>query len=172
MLSYQSHMPAGAGTPSYEKPELWRWYSELARRILPRPTPTPAGDEAPGYSGPRNVIFVPIAHANGAGTPRYENETGVVAWYGELARRILPRPTSAPAGDKPPHIGWWDSPSPAPPLGRIPAPYRSSGASLDRVEGHPDRGTGHALRTNDDMRFAGYRNGLCRLTFSTNCLLA
>ena len=28
------------------------------------------------------------------------------------------------------------------------------------------------FRTNDDMRFAGYRNGLCRLTFSTNCLLA
>ncbi len=26
-----------------------------------------------------------------------------MAWYGELAPRILPRPTSAPAGDKPPH---------------------------------------------------------------------
>ena len=45
MLSYQSLMPAGAGTPRYEKPELWRWSSELARRILRRPTPTPAGDK-------------------------------------------------------------------------------------------------------------------------------
>ena len=27
--------------------------------------------------------------------------TGVVAWYGELAPWILPRPSSAPAGDKP-----------------------------------------------------------------------
>ena len=25
------------------------WYSELARRILPRPTPTPAGDKPPRY---------------------------------------------------------------------------------------------------------------------------
>ncbi len=46
MLSYQSLIPAGAGTPSYEKPELWvAWYSELARRILLCPTPTPAGDK-------------------------------------------------------------------------------------------------------------------------------
>ena len=43
MLSYQSLMPAGAGTPRYEKRELWFWYRELAERIMPRPTPTPAG---------------------------------------------------------------------------------------------------------------------------------
>ena len=48
MLSYQSPMPAGAGTPRYEKPELWLG-RELARRILPRPTPTPAGDKPPRY---------------------------------------------------------------------------------------------------------------------------
>ena len=42
-------MPAGAGTPRFEKPELWLRYSELARRILPRPTPTPAGDKPPRY---------------------------------------------------------------------------------------------------------------------------
>ena len=47
MLSCQSFMPAGAGTPRCEKPELWL-SSELARRILPRPTPTPAG-EPPRY---------------------------------------------------------------------------------------------------------------------------
>ncbi len=50
MLSYQSLIPAGAGTPRYEKPELWvAWYSELARRILLCPTPTPAGDKPPRY---------------------------------------------------------------------------------------------------------------------------
>ena len=37
---------------------------------------------------------------------------------------------------------------------------------------HPGSESGTCFRTNDDMRFAGYRNGLCRLTFSTNCLLA
>ena len=34
-----------------------------------------------------------------------------MGWYGELTPRILPRPTSAPAGDKPPHYI-----SPSPPL--------------------------------------------------------
>ena len=42
-------MPAVAGAPRCEKPELWFWYSELARRILPRPTPIPAGDKPPRY---------------------------------------------------------------------------------------------------------------------------
>ena len=38
----------------------------------------------------------------------------------------------------------------------------------------PYRSTGHipACRTNDDMRFADYRNGLGGLTVSTNCLSA
>ena len=40
-------MPAGAGTPRYEKPELWFGTANLARRILPCPTPTPAGDKPP-----------------------------------------------------------------------------------------------------------------------------
>ena len=31
------------------KAEVVVWYSELARRILPRPTPTPAGDKPPRY---------------------------------------------------------------------------------------------------------------------------
>ncbi len=47
MLSYQSHA-AGAGTPRYEKPELWfgtaNWHGGF-----PRPTPTPAGDKPPRY---------------------------------------------------------------------------------------------------------------------------
>ena len=45
MLSYQSLIPAGAGTRRYEKSRVVVWYSESARRILPRPTPTPAGDK-------------------------------------------------------------------------------------------------------------------------------
>ena len=53
-------------------------------------------------SKPRNVIFVPIAHP---GCRRHTKvcKAGVVARYGELAPRILPRPSSAPAGDKPQH---------------------------------------------------------------------
>ena len=47
MLSYQSLMPAGAGTPRYEKPELWFGTAKLARRILPRPDPDPCGGQAP-----------------------------------------------------------------------------------------------------------------------------
>ena len=54
-----------------------------------------------------------------------------MVWYSELARRILPRPTPTPAGDKPlasrslrphyiPH---------SPPLW-IPAPYRGSGSAF------------------------------------------
>ena len=45
MLSYQSLMRVGAGTPRYEKARVVVCYGELARRILPRPTPTPAGDK-------------------------------------------------------------------------------------------------------------------------------
>ena len=74
-----------------------------------------------------------------------------MAWYGELAPRILPRPSSAPAGDKPPHY------IPLSPPLWIPAPYR---------------GTGQALRRNDEVRFAGYRNGLGGLIVSNNCLSA
>ena len=49
MLSYQSLMPVGAGTPRYEKARVVVCYGELARGILPRPTPTPAGDKPPRY---------------------------------------------------------------------------------------------------------------------------
>ena len=38
-----------AGTPMYEKRGVVVWYSELARRILLSPTPTPAGDKPPRY---------------------------------------------------------------------------------------------------------------------------
>ena len=45
LFSYQSLMPAGAGTAGYENPGVVIWYGELARWILPRPAPTPAGDK-------------------------------------------------------------------------------------------------------------------------------
>ena len=53
-------------------------------------------DRSPGHA------FVPIAHA---GWVRHTKvgKAGVVARYSESARRILPRPTPTPAGDKPPH---------------------------------------------------------------------
>ena len=46
-FSHQSLMPATAGTPRYEKPELWFGTSELARRILLTPHPDPSGGQAP-----------------------------------------------------------------------------------------------------------------------------
>ena len=54
-------------------------------------------------SGPRKVIFVPIAHAGrDTGAPRYEKPECAVL-NGEFARGILPCPGPTPAGDKPPH---------------------------------------------------------------------
>ena len=52
-------------------------------------------DRSPGHA------FVAIAHG-GWGRHTKVWGAGVVVWYSELARRILPRPTPTPAGDKPP----------------------------------------------------------------------
>ncbi len=48
--SYQSPCPCRL-VPAHQgmKSRSVAWYSELARRILPRPTPTPAGDKPPRY---------------------------------------------------------------------------------------------------------------------------
>ena len=48
MLSYQSLMPAGAGIPKYEKPELWLGTANLHDGFCHAP-PTPAGDKPPRY---------------------------------------------------------------------------------------------------------------------------
>ena len=48
-FSCQLLIRATAGSPRFEKAGVVAWYSELARRILPRPTPTPAGDKPPRY---------------------------------------------------------------------------------------------------------------------------
>ena len=108
------------------------WYGELAPRILPRPSSAPAGDKplASRSLRPHYIFsfrdrpsvykfgtflrwragievdwghaFVAIAHA-GRGRHTKVWRAGVVAGCSELAPRILPRPSSAPAGDKPPH---------------------------------------------------------------------
>ena len=49
-------MLVGAGTPRHEKAGVVAWYSELAWWILPRPTPTPAGDKPPRYIGLGEII--------------------------------------------------------------------------------------------------------------------
>ena len=49
MLSYQSLMPAGAGTPRYEKPELWFGAANWHGGFCHGATPTPAGDKPPRY---------------------------------------------------------------------------------------------------------------------------
>ena len=40
---------ARAGTPRYEKPELWLGTADWHPRILPRPSSAPAGDKPPHY---------------------------------------------------------------------------------------------------------------------------
>ena len=59
-------MPAGAGTRRYEKSRVVAWYSESARRILPRPTPTPAGGQAPAL----HILIPPSATGLQVGTFR------------------------------------------------------------------------------------------------------
>ena len=46
MLSYQSPMPAGAGTPRYEKPELWLGTTNWHGGFCDAP-PRPSGGQAP-----------------------------------------------------------------------------------------------------------------------------
>ena len=52
------------------------------------------------WIGVRDMLSYQSFTPAGAGTPRCEM-LEFVAWYGELAPRILPRSSSAPAGDKP-----------------------------------------------------------------------
>ena len=40
------------------------WYSELARRIPPRPTPTPAGDKPPRYIPLSPPLWIPAFRRN------------------------------------------------------------------------------------------------------------
>ena len=56
LFSYQSLIPVGAGTPRYEKLELWVGTASWHRRILPLPVPTPAGDKPPRYIGLGEVV--------------------------------------------------------------------------------------------------------------------
>ena len=85
MLSYQSLMPAGAGTPRCEKPELWlgkaNWHGEICytpsqpqRGTSPRATLTVAG--VPGFS----IDVLPRGH--GAWIPAF---AGMTNWRGSPA---------------------------------------------------------------------------------------
>ena len=71
------------------------WYSELARRILPRPTPTPAGDKPPRYIFSfrhRPSVYKSARFAGGEPASRlieghifvrrYENETWSLEVFG------------------------------------------------------------------------------------------
>ena len=114
-FSYQSPMPAGAGTPGYEN-ETWSlevfgcgWrHPPLWIPASARMTNSVAGDN-----------YFRNDRSPGAGTPRYEKAR--MAWHSVLARRILPRPTPTPAGDKPPR--YIPPPHPWPPV-----LYRGTGA--------------------------------------------
>ena len=52
MLSYQSLMPAAAGTPRFEKPELWRGTANWHGGFCYTPTPPPVWDKPTRYRIP------------------------------------------------------------------------------------------------------------------------
>ena len=192
MLSYESQMPAAAGTRRSEKPELWsgkaRWpggfcharprpqrgTSPSPREVFDRTTfffsghrpwvynsarfarGAPASrligghipDRSPGHA------FVRIANAGCCGYTKV-GKAGVVVWYGESAQRILPRPTPAPAGDKPlasrslrPHyiLLFWPTT-----IGLQFGTFRRWGAGIEvDWRAHPGSESGMCFRTNDD----------------------
>ena len=68
MLSYQLLVPAGAGTPRYEKRELWFDTANWHGGFLLRATPTPAGDKPPRYIfsfRPRRSVYNSAGFAGG-----------------------------------------------------------------------------------------------------------
>ena len=115
-------------------------------------------DRSPGRA------FIAIAHAGCRHTK--VGKAGVVVWYSELARRILPRPTPTPAGDKP-----LASRSLRPryifSFRQRPSVYNSvrfaGGEPASRlIGGHiPDRSPGHAFvrMTNGEAGMTRTRNG-------------
>ncbi len=93
-------------------------------------------DRSPGHA------FIAIAHAGCCRRTKL-SKAGVVVWYSELARRILPRPSPTPAGDKPPRYIFS--------LRHRSSVYKSAGfaggePALRLIGGHiPDRSPGHAF---------------------------
>ena len=59
MLSYQSLMPAGAGTPRYENGDLVSWQVDSAT-----PHPDPCGGQAPALH-----FLIPLSVQESAGFP-------------------------------------------------------------------------------------------------------
>ena len=175
MLSYQSPTPAVAGTPRYEN-ETWSlevfgcgWChpSPLDSRFRENDEVGAGGIQA--YLRPRNTIFVRIAHAGCCRrTQGMKTRSCDLVWRVGTADSATPH--SDPSGGQAPALHFLIPPSTIGlQLGRI-RRWRA-GIEVD-WRAHPGSESGTCFRTNDDMRFAGYRNGLCRLTFSTNCLLA
>ncbi len=73
MLSYQSLMPAAAGTPRFEKPELWRGTANWHGGFCYTPTPPLCG------TSPRATGFRPSPERRGpSGKPATTSVTGSV----------------------------------------------------------------------------------------------
>ena len=121
LFSYQSLMPAAAGTPRYEKPELWfgtaNWHGGFCH--APR---RPSGGQAPRLAKSSTALHLLIPPST------------IGLQFGRFRRWR--------AGNE---VDW---------------------------RAHPGSESGTCFRTNDDMWFADYRNGLGGLTVSTNCLSA
>ena len=133
-----------------------------------RPVPEFIPDRSPGHA------FAPIAHA---GWRRHTKvcKAGVVVWYSELARRILPRPTPTPAGDKP-----LASRSLRPryifsfrhrPFGLQFGTFRRWRAGIEvDWRAHPGSESGTCFRTNRPCRLAPAQQGMTMRPASRKCL--
>ena len=74
----------------------------------------------------------------------------VVAWYSELARWILPRPTPTPAGDKPLALHFLVPPST---ISLQFGTFRRGRAGIEvDWRAHPGSESGTCFRTNDEFR--------------------
>ena len=122
------------------------------------------------FGGGEPFIFVPIAHAGWRrGHQGMKSRScGLVQRIGTADSAHAPTPT--PAGDKPPRYIFSFRHRP---IGLQFGTFRRRRAGIEvDWRAHPGSESGTCFRTNDDMRFADYRNDLGGLTVSTNCLSA
>ena len=69
MLSYQLLMPAGAGTPRYEKPELWFSTANWHGGFCQAPAPPQRGTSPSHYISPSPPLWIPASAGMTNGGP-------------------------------------------------------------------------------------------------------
>ena len=183
MLSYQSLVPAGAGTPRCEKTELWFGTVNWHGGFCYAPPPTPAGDKPPRYIfsfRPRRSVYNSARFAGGEPASRLigghipDRESGT-CFRTNRPCRLAPahQGMESRSCGLVQRIGTVDSatPHPDPSGGQAPAlhslippsaiglqfgTFRRGRAGIEvDWRAHPGSESGMCFRTNDDMRFAG-----------------